>query len=146
MLIYVASFPRSGNSLMQQIVRGYFKWPITGWARNDKLIVPEICNIRREPDPSRFWFRVRDKVRRIMNVDPLLERWLVRFDREEVFGGEARRDQFTLLPGCGYALSTENRKRLAALETPIFVKTHWLPMAFYRVYPDLATIFRPESA
>lgn len=131
MLIYVASYPRSGNSLMQAILTRRFKWPITGWELSDKLLPSDACTIRHKPDPGAMYFRVLDKLRWLAGVGPTLKRWLVTYDRAAALGAEPMPGLVTLGPGCGHGLNENNRRFLAELDTPIFVKTHELPLDTY---------------
>ena len=142
MLIYVASYPRSGNSLIQSIVQRHFKWPITGWYLADKLQMSDFCSIQHSANARSTYFRALDKLLNLTGGDPNLKRWTVTYHREGILGRPPLRDQITLLPGCGHAMTEKNRKFLAELDTPIFVKTHELPLNKYFSGEYVITITR----
>lgn len=122
MIVYLASYPRSGNSLLRDIIHEYFKFPTTNvypgnphypvrfrYAENWR--VGDAIALR---DKRRFWL--------------VWNKWIALYDRNvPPFTKNAR----FLLVGCLKSLTPRNRQRLAAEENIFFVKTHERPYASY---------------
>ncbi len=141
MLIYISSYPRSGNSLMQNLIGNFFARPITGIGASSKLIKNKNTknwryNNRALPDSheeiqlltsklnkqiysiwNRFIFRRYD-----------ISEWLVLYDLDvPPYTKNCR----SLLPGCKNILTPKNRQKLAADPNYFFIKTHSLPYSKY---------------
>jgi hypothetical protein len=122
MIVYIASYPRCGNSLIRSIIHTYFRYPTTSiyprtpaypenfpYAANWRLGM-EITITNRK----RFWM--------------VWNEWIALFDSTvEAY----KRDIRFLLRGCKPALTPGNRRRLAAEDTVFFVKTHQMPFESY---------------
>ncbi len=138
MLVYMSSYPRSGNSLMQQIINNYFEKPWTSVdvakrPLNRIVGTPEnFTNWRYRADilelnqssSRRLIKRLNNRFFKIFN----LKDWIAYYDLN-VF--PYTKNCKYLLPGCLHALTLENRRCLAEDEEYFFVKTHWLPFQTY---------------
>lgn len=137
MLIYISSYPRSGNSLIQQTINIFFEKPWTGVDKPKKPLeeitgVPSYFTNWRyglhpwQPKPSwqLLWEKANRKIFKVYDV----EKWIAYYDLNIPPYTENCR---YLLPGCRDVLTQENRQILAAEDTPYFVKTHATP---YREY------------
>jgi hypothetical protein len=138
MLIYASSYPRSGNSLMQQIVNVFFEYPWTEVDRPRKPLneitgVPHYFeNWRYSEHPwhdqstqwQRLWKRANRKLFKFYN----LEDWIALYDLKIPPSSNNCR---YLLPGCRDVLTPQNRQKLANEDTIFFVKTHDLPFQQY---------------
>lgn len=134
MIIYVSSYPRSGSSLMQQIVNNFFEQPwtevdqtkrslnkITGvpeyfenWRYDSQVLFPSNSLL------TNYWHKLNRNFLKIYN----LERWIALYDLSiPPYTKNCR----YLLPGCKDVLTLANRQQLAQEETCFFVKTHHLP-------------------
>lgn len=138
MLVYMSSYPRSGNSLMQQIVNNYFEKP---WTSVDVAKRP-LQKIVGTPENFKNW---RYRVDMLECNQSWSRRWIKRINNR-FFKVFELNDWFALydlnvsphttnckylLPGCLHALTIENRQRLAEDSEYFFVKTHWLPFQTY---------------
>lgn len=138
MLVYMSSYPRSGNSLMQQLINNYFEKPwtsvdvakrplvkITGtpenfinWRYRSDILETNQSNLRK------FFKRVNNRFIKNFNIND----WLAFYDLDiPPYTKNCR----YLLPGCLNALTNENRRYLAESDEYFFVKTHWLPYESY---------------
>ena len=130
MLIHLASYPRSGNSLVQQIIHDYLGRPTSTIfdrkpAKLERYINNEVPTIRNWRQPSARQYFTRGLLSRF---DPLPD-WLASFDLTLPSGDVI--SQKYLLPGCPEILNPSNRKRLARMDSTFFVKTHWRPYESY---------------
>ncbi|MEQ9236758.1 sulfotransferase domain-containing protein [Coleofasciculus sp. E2-BRE-01] len=137
MIIYISSYPRSGNSLIQQIINVFFEKPWTEVYKPQKPLekitgVPSyFTNWRSSPHPWQpkstwqlLWDKFNRKILKIYDV----EKWIATYDLDiPPYTKNCR----YLLPGCYDVLTPKNRQILAAEDTPYFVKTHATP---YRQY------------
>ena len=134
MLIYLSSYPRSGNSLMQNLVGNFFERPITGVEEKSKLIFTKSTKNWRyyngtslstnQEELQSLAANYRQKIFQKMELD----RWLVLYDLNV---SPYTKDNISLLPGCGRALTLKNRQRLASNNSYIFVKSHGSPYQKY---------------
>lgn len=138
MLIHMSSYPRSGNSLMQQLVNNYFEKP---WTSVDAARRP-LERITGTPDSFTNWRYKKEmlevnqsslrKLARKLNNRFFkrynLEDWLAYYDL--TIPPNTKNNRY-LLPGCLNALTLENREKLADADEYFFVKTHWLPYESY---------------
>ncbi|MGL5794054.1 MAG: sulfotransferase domain-containing protein [Waterburya sp.] len=138
MITYIASYPRSGNSLTQKIIQTFFERPITTddqgscgkGSQKAKTYasgtVPFITNWRWPNDnshpPSRW-----DKLQaRTLNNN--LNRWIAWYDLNvPPYTKNCR----YLLPDCFRVLTPKNRQQLADEDCYFFIKTHRLPFKKY---------------
>jgi hypothetical protein len=138
MITYIASHPRSGNSLTQKIIQTFFERPITTDDRGSRGkgsqkaktyasgTVPFITNWRWPNDnshpPSRW-----DKLQaRTLNNN--LNRWIAWYDLNvPPYTKNCR----YLLPDCSKVLTPKNRQQLAGEDCHFFIKTHRLPFKQY---------------
>ncbi len=138
MIIYLASYPRSGNSLTQKIIQTFFERPITTDDRGSRGkgsqkaktyasgTVPFITNWRwpneNSHSPSRW-----DKLQaRTLNNN--LNRWIARYDLNvPPYTKNCR----YLLPDCSRVLTPKHRQQLAGEDCYFFIKTHRLPFKKY---------------
>ncbi len=140
MIIYISSYPRSGSSLMQQIVNNFFEKPWTE-VDNTKRPLDKITGVPDYFDNWRYdlntlssdrslWHGYWDKLNRKFFKIYNLERWIALYDLKIYPYNKNCR---YLLPGCRDILTPINRKKLAQEETFFLVKTHHFP---YKQYFD----------
>lgn len=138
MLIYMSSYPRSGSSLMQQIINNFFEKPWTGVDTANKPL-HEITGI---PSYFKNWhydpkilsnkktiyhWLLNYLNRRFLKIYNL-NKWIATYDLNvPPYTKNCR----YLLPGCRDVLTLKNRQKLADEETYFFVKTHNLPYKKY---------------
>lgn len=140
MIIYIASYPRSGNSLTQKTITTYFERPIT--ALSPKSTCAEfyanggasfIKNWRYNLQPISgnkqiwqiLWNKLNNRIFKIYDLD----KWIALYDLD--VPPYSKNCRF-LLPGCDNVLTPKNRKLLAAdRNSHIFIKTHKLPYKNY---------------
>ena len=139
MIIYIASYPRSGNSLMQRTIITHFERPITALNPNSRraeyyanggegLIKNWRCNIQTS-NKQGIWQilsnKLNDKIFKRYN----LNEWIALYDLNvPPYSKNCR----YLLPGCKNVLTSKNRQLLAAdCNSHIFIKTHELPFKEY---------------
>ena len=140
MIIYIASYPRSGNSLTQKTITTYFERPITALTPKSKCAefyanggASFIKNWRYNVQPisgnDKIWQLLWNKLnKRIFKIYDL-NKWIALYDLD--VPPYSKNCRF-LLPGCGNVLTPKNRKLLAAdLNSHIFIKTHELPFKNY---------------
>ncbi|NJK55330.1 MAG: hypothetical protein HC939_04750 [Pleurocapsa sp. SU_5_0] len=138
MIIYIASYPRSGNSLTQKIIQTFFERPITTDDQGSQGkgsqkaktyasgTVSFITNWRwpneNSHPPSRW-----DKLQaRTLNNN--LNRWIAWYDLNvPPYTKNCR----YLLPDCSRVLTPKNRQQLAGEDCYFFIKTHRLPFKKY---------------
>lgn len=133
MLIYVSSYPRSGNSLMQNLIGICFERPITGVETKSKLIHTKYTkNWRYNGQPlssdqaelQLLAFNLSKQFFKKHN----LNKWIVLYDLDvPPYTKNCR----CLLPGCQSVLTPTNRQKLADDENYFFVKTHGIPYEKY---------------
>lgn len=142
MIIYIASYPRSGNSLTQRTIITYFERPIT--AINPKSKKAEffagggayfVKNWRYSVGPTStscnkkirqlLWHKLNNRIFKIHD----LNKWTALYDLNvPPYNKNCR----YLLPGCKNVLTPKNRQLLAAdRNSHIFLKTHKLPFRKY---------------
>jgi hypothetical protein len=138
MIIYVASYPRSGNSLTQNLIQTFFERPITTDDQGSRSkgsqkaktyasgTVPFITNWRwpngNSNPPSRW-----DKLQaRILNNN--LDRWIALYDLNV---SPYTKNCRYLLPDCLRVLTPKNRQKLAVDNSQFFIKTHQPPYQEY---------------
>ncbi|MGF1588766.1 MAG: sulfotransferase domain-containing protein [Pleurocapsa sp.] len=138
MITYLASYPRSGNSLTQKIIQTFFERPITTDDQGSRGkgsqkaktyasgTVPFVTNWRwpheNSHPPSRW-----DKLQaRIFNNN--LNRWIARYDLNVP---PYTKNCPYLLPDCSIVLTPRNRQQLAGEDCHFFIKTHRLPFNKY---------------
>lgn len=140
MIIYIASYPRSGNSLTQRTIITYFERPIT--AINPKSSKAEFFanggayfvknwryNVKPTSGNQKIWQILWDKLnKRIFKIYDL-NKWIALYDLNvPPYNKNCR----YLLPGCKNVLTPKNRQLLAAdSNSHIFIKTHELPFKEY---------------
>lgn len=123
MIVYIASFPRCGNSLVRDVIHQYFKYPSTNVypladGHNYPKNFEHAVNWRQGAeislwDKRRFWL--------------VWNKWIALYNRTAP--PETQNQRF-LLRGCLPALTPGARRRLASEPDVFFVKTHEHP------YPD----------
>lgn len=138
MIIYISSYPRSGSSLMQQIVNNFFEKPWTE-VDNTKRSLDKITGVpnyftnwRYDPNVlsstdsllSSYWNKLNRKFFQIYNLD----QWLALYD---LAIPPYTKNCYYLLPRCKDILTPKNRQKLAEKATHFFVKTHHLPYDEY---------------
>jgi hypothetical protein len=140
MIIYIASYPRSGNSLTQQTIITYFERPITALnpkSRKAKFFANGgayfVKNWRYNVQPTSgdktiwqiLWDKLNNRIFKIYDLD----KWIALYDLNvPPYNKNCR----YLLPGCKNVLTPKNRKLLAAdRNSHIFIKTHELPFKNY---------------
>ena len=120
MLVYLASYPRSGNSLLQRIIAGAF-WRLTAEVkvspRKDLPLAPAKGWEKSRPDPA-------DGDAPLVGA---LAGWLIRYRREAP--GEPMHWGLQLAPQ--KLLTPEDRRRLAAHDELFLIKTHHPPFEAY---------------
>lgn len=144
MIVYIASYPRSGNSLIQQLIEAFLQRPITtvyGGSRKPELYAreghPFIKNWR--STKSGFMPRL---FRRIA-VGQYLKQHLAYYDLSVAPYTQNIR---YLMPGCLRLLKPSIRKYLAQLPDPFFIKTHEPPFATYFAGEKIIFPFRHPGA
>ena len=138
MIIYIASYPRSGNSLTQNMIQTFFERPITTDDQGSRGkgsqkpysyasgAFPFIVNWRwpnnNSHPPSRW-----DKLQaRTLNNN--LSRWIALYDLNvPPYNKNCR----YLLPDCSKVLTPKNRQQLAGEDSHFFIKTHRPPFQEY---------------
>lgn len=124
MIVYIASFPRCGNSLVRDVIHQYFKYPSTNvYPLADGHNYPknyEYATHWRQGSELGLW----DK-RKFWLV---WNKWIALYDRTAA--PETKNLRF-LLRGCLPALTPTARQRLASERDIFFVKTHEHPYAHY---------------
>ena len=130
MLIHLASYPRSGNSLVQQVIHDYFGRPTSTIfdlkpAKVERYINIEVPSIRNWRKPSARPSLIGGILSRF---DPLPD-WLASFDLT-LPSGEVILQKY-LMPGCPEILTPSNRKKLARMDSTFFIKTHRRPYDAY---------------
>ena len=141
MLIYISSYPRSGNSLMQDLIGNFFASPITGIEANSKLIKNKNTknwryNNRSLPDnheeiqllSSKLNEQIMSRWNRYIFRRYDINKWLVFYDLDVP---PYTKNCYSLLPGCQNILTPKNRRKLAVDPNYFFVKTHSLPYQEY---------------
>ncbi len=133
MIIYIASYPRSGNSWIQLLIY-----------RNFRRLVSSVYDIGDYPPPHLNYHQIK-----IRSKDPIL--WGLRvllrpklrkknliwnksialYREPRLISREIMPVYRFIMPGCLEFLTEENRKRLAAEEEIFFLKTHELPYPKY---------------
>ena len=130
LIIYIASYPRSGNSLIQQLVHDFFGRPTSTVLERKPVKVeryakgefPSIRNWRTPP-------RKRPLIGRLLSAWNPLPYRLASFDLRLPTGESV--PQKYLMPGCLSILTSRNRRRLAKMDSTFFIKTHALPFDEY---------------
>ena len=148
MIIYIASYPRSGNSLTQQIIINYFERPITALNPRSKkaeffasgkasFIKNWRYNAKRPSNRSKIqvlWNKLNERTFKIYN----LNQWIALYDLNvPPYSKNCR----YLMPGCKNILTPKNRQLLAAdRNSHFFIKTHQLP---YKEYFEGEYVIQP---
>lgn len=138
MLIYISSYPRSGNSLMQNLISNFFERPISGVEPKSKLIKTEFTkNWRRKnwhyndqllPDDQSEIQSLASKLNRRIFRKYALDNWIVLYDLDVP---PYTKNHRCLLPGCQNILTPKNRQKLAKEKSYFFIKTHNTPYEEY---------------
>jgi hypothetical protein len=133
MIVYIASYPRSGNSLTQNTLEAFFERPLTvvygGSHKADHYAAGGAKFVKnwRAPSARPRLQRLVDLLRHRVTGDPLA-RWSVRYD---LAVPPYTRNCRYLLPGCLDILTPTVRRRLANEESVHFIKTHEPPYEDY---------------
>lgn len=133
MLIYISSYPRSGNSLIQNLIDTYFERPITGVEPKSKLIHTKNTNNWRysgQPLPSdqaELQLLALNLSKEFFKKHNLTK-WIVLYDLSVP---PYTKNCHCLLPGCQSVLTPKNRQKLADDENYFFIKTHSIPHKTY---------------
>ncbi|NEO14139.1 MULTISPECIES: sulfotransferase domain-containing protein [unclassified Moorena] len=133
MIIYIASYPRSGNSLTQQTIQTFFERPMTvvyGGSRKPETYASGAVNFIKNwrwPKDKTISKSLWGKLHAQINKNNL-ENWIALYDLNVP---PYTKDCRYLLPGCLSVLTPKNRQKLAAEESPFFIKTHELPYQEY---------------
>ncbi|MBR8826708.1 MAG: sulfotransferase domain-containing protein [Gomphosphaeria aponina SAG 52.96 = DSM 107014] len=131
MIVYIASYPRSGNSWIQQLI--YYQF---------RRLISSVYQINDYPPPQLNKWKIR-----IQSQNPNSGNWLELL-KEKVMGNICIWNEFIavynepeqeinppehrfIMPGCLEFLTEENRQKLAAEANVFFVKTHELPYQKY---------------
>lgn len=124
MIVYIASFPRCGNSLVRDVVHQYFKYPSTNVypladGHNYPKSFEHATHWRQGAeislwDKRKFWL--------------VWNKWIALYDRT---APPTAPNQRFLLRGCLSALTPFARRRLASEPDVFFVKTHEHPYQNY---------------
>lgn len=141
MIIYLSSYPRSGNSVMQNLISNYFERPITGVEPPSKLLrtrSTENWRYKDHPLPesnedlwklsSQLSKRINSRLNRKIFKIYDLSSWLVSYDLKVP---PYTKNCQTLLPGCQHILTPKNRQRLAEDHNSFFIKKHSFPYEEY---------------
>lgn len=123
MIVYLASYPRCGNSLLRDIIHAYFKYPTTD-------IYPNTPNYPVKFAHATNW-RIENQVTLWdkRNIRLVWNQWVALYDRT---AESERKNMRYLLHGCIKTLTPEHRQRFAAEDNIFFLKTHERPYAqFY---------------
>ena len=137
MIVYIASYPRSGNSWIQRIIYSQFRrlsssvYPIKNYPPaniND-------WNVRIQAKAPKPW-----SIRILLNPK-LWKKDLIWNESIAFYNDPERRLIYRfIMPGCLEFLTEENRKRLSEEKEIFFVKTHELP---YRKYFEGERVIQP---
>lgn len=141
MIIYLSSYPRSGNSLIQNLISNFFARPITGFDLTNKLIKPNVTkNWYYNNQPltqsheeiellvSKLNQRVLSRLNKYIFRKYDLNQWIIKYDLAVPPYTE---NLLCLLPGCRNILTPQNRQKLAADSNYFFIKTHDIPFPQY---------------
>ena len=149
MIIYIASYPRSGNSLTQRTIITHFERPITAlnpksrraefYAKGGEGLVKNWrCNARRTSNKEEIWLVLWNKLNDKIFKRYDLNKWIALYDLN--VAPYSKNCRF-LLPGCKNVLTPKNRQILAAdRNSHIFIKTHQLP---YKKYFEGEYVIQP---
>ena len=128
MIVYLASYPRSGNSLIQQVIHAYLQRPITTVYPGSIKPVQyasgafDFINTWENPQANLY-----DKIIGQVSLSHRFKAHLAKYQLE-AFPSKI----FTyLMPGCKHLLTPQNRAYLAQLPSVFFIKTHELPFSSY---------------
>ncbi len=121
MIVYIATYPRSGNSLLRDIIHNQFQ-------RVTANIYPHEV-----PYPKRLRYAVNWRLKPSLR-EKLARPWLVWNNFIALYDLDVppyTRNMRFLVNGCRPALTTRNRRRLAAEKDIFFLKTHRMPYPRY---------------
>ena len=125
MILYVASYPRSGNSLVQTIFQRFFHLPFS------TVYYKKNPNYLRYPNRVPFWENWREYTADSSSdsdESSFYEQWLMVYAMK---AEPSKKDCLYIKRGCLRVLTPKNRARLA-LEPDLFViKTHETPFQDY---------------
>lgn len=120
MIVYIASFPRSGNSLIQNVMEHAIQIPFSSMHRSAKPIRGKYIH-------SENWTPVLPPSQACMKKS-IQDKMLYHYDRK---GVNPRQKTLFLAKGCEKYLSEDLRKNLAQKDDVIILKTHNLPYSTY---------------
>lgn len=126
MIIYIASYPRSGNSLVQQLIHDFFGRPTTTLlgrkeAKLARYRDGQIASIRNWCNPP----SAATLAAKFIRIYDPLRFCLASYDLTLPSG--ATIPQKYLMPGNAALFTRRHRKNLAAMDSTFFVKTHGAP-------------------
>lgn len=133
MIIYISSYPRSGNSLMQDLITNFFERPITGMELTSQLIKPSVTkNWRYQnsdlPEDQLTLQLLASNLTKSFFSKSAIKKWLISYDLDT---SPYTKNCFCLLPGCQSVLTPKNRKKLSGDNNCFFIKTHGFPYNNY---------------
>lgn len=149
MIIYIASYPRSGNSLTQRTIITHFERPIS--ALNPRSRKAEFFasgkasflknwryDAKLPSNRQKIWQVLWDKLNERTFKIYDLSKWIALYDLNvPPYSKNCR----YLMPGCKNVLTPKNRQLLAAdRNSHIFIKTHQLP---YKEYFEGEYVIQP---
>ncbi len=141
MIIYISSYPRSGNSLMQNLIKNFFARPISAIESNGKLIKTEFAqnwrysghalpNSQEEIQSISLQLnrQILSRWNRYIFKTYNISKWIVEYDLDV---SPYTKNCRCLLPGCQNILTEKNRQKLAKDPNYFFIKTHNPPFTEY---------------
>lgn len=118
MIVYIASYPRSGNGMTQHLIHRCFNYPTSDVYGRPKQDMPCATNIR--------FFGAYDLD--AQDNTKLWNAWVALYDSVEP---TVSKNQRFIIHGCKAGLTLDNRRHWAAEDTIFLIKTHELPFETY---------------
>ena len=155
MIIYLSSYPRSGNSLMQNLIGNFFARPITGVELTNKLIRTKATKnwhyndrplTESHEEIQLLAFKLNQQLISRWNKYIFrkydLNQWIIKYDLDVP---PYTKNCACLLPGCRNILTPKNRQKLATDSNYFFIKTHGFPFPQYFQNEYVIQIIRHPS-
>ncbi|MGE5340707.1 MAG: sulfotransferase domain-containing protein [Candidatus Omnitrophota bacterium] len=141
MIVYISSYPRSGNSWIQQLFLINFKLLPSSVHDNKGFPQPNMSHLdlRQEPEENRWYGLPPETVFMASYIDQ-------RQPKEQKDSGKCQR-RALIMPGCKKLLNEERRKIIAAKKDIFILKTHEMPFShFYEGEKVLHIVRHPGAA
>lgn len=116
MIVYIASYPRSGNSWIKSLIFWHFQ-----------RLTSNVYRVKKSFKQEKWHLRVVTKAPNPEQQHLLWNKWTALYEPPLPPKATHR----YLMPGCKKVLTETNRKQLAQEEEHFFLKTHELPFPYY---------------